>query len=174
MITLTTKSNGEVKTYNSLADACRQNGATSGMNRDACIRFLDKAGFNMSSLVEEEGKGSATTRKPAESIVEKLVKLCKVVDTARVKELEAKKEETLRTLKKGSDADALVAIVEELDKAQNPTVTRNALHARLDALITEYNAEHAGNEILPEPVDAPVAEPTEPKSSKKKQDKEAQ
>ena len=51
MITIT-NSKGENQEYNSLANACNMNGATSGMNRKAMLNFLTKSGFDIDTLVE--------------------------------------------------------------------------------------------------------------------------
>lgn len=124
--------------YTSISNATKENGATSGMNRNAGLRFLEKAGFDISTLVETETKTRKTT-----SLIERFIKECATVDKAKIKEVEKLRMEKLINAKTSADMDELLKLNQQIVDLQNPTVNREQLHAKLDELYDAYLAEQA-------------------------------
>ncbi len=124
--------------YTSISNATKENGATSGMNRQAGLRFLEKAGFDISTLVETETK----TRKTS-SLIERFIKECATVDKAKIKEVEKLRMEKLINAKTSADMDELLKLNQQIVDLQNPKVNREQLHAKLDELYDAYLAEQA-------------------------------
>ncbi len=124
--------------YTSISNATKENGATSGMNRQAGLRFLEKAGFDISTLVETETK----TRKTS-SLIERFIKECATVDKAKIREVEKLRMEKLINAKTSADMDELLKLNQQIVDLQNPKVNREQLHAKLDELYDAYLAEQA-------------------------------
>ena len=124
--------------YTSISNATKENGATSGMNRNAGLRFLEKAGFDISTLVETETK----TRKTS-SLIERFIKECATVDKAKIREIEKLRMEKLINAKTSADMDELLKLNQQIVDLQNPKVNREQLHAKLDELYDAYLAEQA-------------------------------
>jgi hypothetical protein len=124
--------------YTSISHATKENGATSGMNRKAGLRFLEKAGFDLSTLVETETRTRTTT-----SLIERFIKECRTVDKAKIKEVERIRMEKLINAKTTKDMDELLKLNQQILDLQNPTVNREQLHAKLDELYDQYLAEQA-------------------------------
>lgn len=124
--------------YTSISNATKENGATSGMNRQAGLRFLEKAGFDISTLVETETKTRKTT-----SLIERFIKECATVDKAKIKEVEKLRMEKLINAKTSADMDELLKLNQQIVDLQNPKVNREQLHAKLDELYDAYLAEQA-------------------------------
>lgn len=119
--------------YNSLNEACRQNGATgSGRNRKACLNYLQKVGFDLNTLIE------TTKTKKQLGIVEKVIKLSKTVDTEKLKELEKERTQIMKTAKSTSDMEKILTINAEIINLQNPTVTDKAIKETFAKLLKEY------------------------------------
>ena len=123
--------------YTSISNATKENGATSGMNRNAGLKFLEKAGFDMSTLVETETK----TRKMS-SLIERFIKECATVDREKIKEVERERMEKLINAKTTKDMDELLKLNQQILDLQNPKVNREQLHAKLDELYNEYLLEN--------------------------------
>ena len=119
--------------YTSISNATKENGATSGMNRNAGLKFLEKAGFDMSTLVETE-----TTTRTVSSLIERFIKECATVDRAKIKEVEKERHEKLVNAKTSADMDELLKLNQQIIDLQNPKVNREQLHAKLDELYNEY------------------------------------
>jgi len=143
--------------YSSVSNATKENGATSGMNRNAGLKFLEKAGFDMSTLVETETKTRTVT-----SLIEKFIKECATVDKAKIKEVEKQRMEKLINAKTTADMDELLKLNQQIIDLQNPKVNRKQLHAKLDTLYNEYLAE---NKLTEEP--EPIAQPEQPEPTEK-------
>lgn len=124
--------------YNSITHATQENGATSGMNRKAGLRFLEKAGFDISTLVETETRTRKTT-----SLIERFIKECATVDKEKIKQVERERMEKLINAKTTKDMDELLKLNQQILELQNPTVNREQLHAKLDELYDQYLAEQA-------------------------------
>ncbi len=124
--------------YTSISHATKENGATSGMNRKAGLRFLEKAGFDLSTLVETETRTRKTT-----SLIERFIKECRTVDREKIKEVERERMEKLINAKTTKDMDELLKLNQKILELQNPTVNREQLHAKLDELYDQYLAEQA-------------------------------
>ena len=127
--------------YTSISNATRENGATSGMNRNAGLRFLEKAGFDISTLVETEKKTRTVS-----TLIERFIKECATIDRAKIKEVERERMEKLINAKTSKDMDELLKLNQKIVDLQNPTVNREQLHAKLDELYDEYLAKQAENE----------------------------
>lgn len=138
--------------YSSISNATKENGATSGMNRNAGLKFLEKAGFDMSTLIETE-----TKTRTVSSLIERFIKECATVDKDKIKEVEKQRMEKLINAKTTKDMDELLKLNQEIIDLQNPKVNRKQLHAKLDELYNDYLVE---NKITEEP------EPTEPETKK--------
>lgn len=123
--------------YTSISNATKENGATSGMNRNAGLRFLEKAGFDISTLVETETK----TRKTS-SLIERFIKECATVDKAKIREVEKLRMEKLINAKTSADMDELLKLNQQIVDLQNPKVNREQLHAKLDELYDAYLVEN--------------------------------
>ena len=123
--------------YSSISNGANENGATSPMNRKASLRFLEKAGFDMSTLVETE-----TKTRTVNSLIERFIKECATVDKAKIKELEKERHEKLVNAKTSKDMDELLEYNQKIIDLQNPTVNREQLHAKLDQLYNEYLEEN--------------------------------
>ena len=142
--------------YTSISNATKENGATSGMNRNAGLKFLEKAGFDMSTLVETE-----TKTRTVSSLIERFIKECATVDKDKIKEVEKQRMEKLINAKTTKDMDELLKLNQQIIDLQNPKVNRKQLHAKLDSLYNDYLVE---NKITEEPE---PTEPTEPTETKK-------
>lgn len=125
--------------YTSISNATRENGATSGMNRNAGLKFLEKAGFDISSLVETETK----TTRTVSSLIERFIKECATVDKAQIKELEKIRHEKLVNAKTSADMDELLDLNKQIMNLHEPKVNREQLHAKLDELYNEYLLENS-------------------------------
>jgi hypothetical protein len=123
--------------YASISQATKENGATSGMNRKAGLRFLEKAGFDISTLVETETRTRTTT-----SLIERFIKECRTVDKAKIKEVERIRMEKLINAKTTKDMDELLKLNQQILDLQNPKVNREQLHAKLDELYDQYLLEN--------------------------------
>ena len=123
--------------YTSISHATKENGATSGMNRKAGLRFLEKAGFDISTLVETETRTRTTT-----SLIERFIKECRTVDKAKIKEVERIRMEKLINAKTTKDMDELLKLNQQILDLQNPKVNREQLHAKLDELYDQYLLEN--------------------------------
>lgn len=123
--------------YASISSATKENGATSGMNRKAGLRFLEKAGFDLSTLVETETRTRTTT-----SLIERFIKECRTVDKAKIKEVERIRMEKLINAKTTKDMDELLKLNQQILDLQNPKVNREQLHAKLDELYDQYLLEN--------------------------------
>lgn len=123
--------------YTSISHATKENGATSGMNRKAGLRFLEKAGFDISTLVETETRTRKTT-----SLIERFIKECRTVDKAKIKEVERERMEKLINAKTTKDMDELLKLNQQILDLQNPKVNREQLHAKLDELYDQYLLEN--------------------------------
>ena len=128
--------------YTSISNATKENGATSGMNRNAGLKFLEKAGFDISTLVETEKKTRTVS-----SLIERFIKECATVDKARIKEVEKQRMEKLINAKTTKDMDELLKLNQLIIDLQNPTVNREQLHAKLDELYDEYLVENEPTEV---------------------------
>lgn len=123
--------------YTSISNATKENGATSGMNRNAGLRFLEKAGFDMSTLVETE-----TKTRTVKTLIERFIKECATVDREKIKQLEKERQEKLINAKTSKDMDELLEYNKKIVDLQNPKVNREQLHAKLDELYDNYLAEN--------------------------------
>ena len=119
--------------YTSISNATKENGATSGMNRNAGLKFLEKAGFDITTLVETE-----TKTRTVKTLIERFIKECATVDKAKIKEVEKLRHEKLVNAKTSADMDELLELNKKIVDLQNPTVNREQLHAKLDELYHEY------------------------------------
>lgn len=123
--------------YSSISNATKENGATSGMNRNAGLKFLEKAGFDMSTLVETETKTRTVT-----TLIERFIKECATVDKEKIKQLDKERQEKLVNAKTSKDMDVLLEYNKKILELQNPKVNREQLHAKLDELYNEYLVEN--------------------------------
>ena len=139
--------------YSSISNATKENGATSGMNRNAGLKFLEKAGFDITTLVETE-----TKTRTVSSLIERFIKECATVDKQKIKEVERERHEKLVNAKTSADMDELLRLNQLIIDLQQPKVNREQLHAKLDELYNEYLLENQPTKTT-EPTD--IAEPTE-------------
>ena len=123
--------------YTSISNATKENGATSGMNRNAGLKFLEKAGFDMSTLIETE-----TKTRTVSSLIERFIKECATVDKDKIKEVEKVRMEKLINAKTTKDMDELLKLNQQIIDLQNPKVNREQLHAKLDELYNDYLVEN--------------------------------
>lgn len=136
--------NGVEKTYNSLAHAIKENGATSGMNKENALKFLAKLGFDVSTLTTEEGvkvSTESTPRAPKKTVIELLIEAVKVVDAKAVASKQAEVLQAVKTMKTEADVIATQALMNQLEALSNPVVTIEALHAHVTKLFNEYQAK---------------------------------
>lgn len=141
--------NGQEFEYRSLADACHQNGSTTAKNRNACIRYLEKAGFDMSDFEQTDYNTGSKPRKASLGIVERVMKMCATIDKDKIAELQKKVSAKIASITQkstGKDVDEIVAINQEIAKLQNPEVTDEALIAKFTEMVAEYHA--AAAEVL--------------------------
>ena len=141
--------NGVEKTYNSLAHAIKENGATSGMNKENALKFLAKLGFDVSTLTTEDGvkvSTESTPRAPKKTLIELLIEAVKVVDPKAVASKQAEVLQAVKTMKTEADVLATGALMNELEALSNPVVTIEALHAHVTKLFDEYQAKQAARE----------------------------
>lgn len=123
--------------YTSISNATKENGATSGMNRNAGLKFLEKVGFDMSTLEETE-----TKTRTVSSLIERFIKECATIDKEKIKEVERERMEKLINAKTTKDMDELLKLNQKIIDLQNPKVNREQLHAKLDELYNEYLLEN--------------------------------
>lgn len=123
--------------YSSISNATKENGATSGMNRNAGLKFLEKVGFDISTLVETE-----TKTRTVSSLIERFIKECATIDKAKIKEVEKIRMEKLINAKTSADMDELLELNQQILDLQNPQVNREQLHAKLDELYNNYLVEN--------------------------------
>lgn len=135
MIKISKMENGKLVEfeYTSVSKATKENGATSGMNRKACLRYLEKAGFDMTTLEETE-----TVTRVQTSLIEKFIKECKTVNKQEIKDYDKLRITTLNQAKTTADMDEVFKMGIILKAMQNPTVSREMLHNKLDLLYNEY------------------------------------
>lgn len=123
--------------YSSISNATKENGATSGMNRNAGLKFLEKAGFDITTLIETE-----TKTRTVSSLIERFIKECATVDKQKIKEVERERHEKLVNAKTSKDMDELLRLNQLIIDLQQPKVNREQLHAKLDELYNEYLAQN--------------------------------
>ena len=107
------------------------------MNRNAGLKFLEKAGFDMSTLIETE-----TKTRTVSSLIERFIKECATVDKDKIKEVEKLRMEKLINAKTTKDMDELLKLNQQILDLQNPKVNREQLHAKLDELYNDYLVEN--------------------------------
>lgn len=122
--------------YNSINQACKENGANSGMNREAGLKYLEKAGFDLSTLVETK-----SSPKKKASLIEKLMKMCKEIDKGKIKELEKERQEIVSNAKTAKEMEKIVKLNEQIKELQNPQVTLDQVQAKVKELWDEYHTE---------------------------------
>lgn len=122
--------------YSSINKACQENGATSGMNRNAGLKYLEKAGFDLTTLIETEKTERTTT-----SIIEKLIKLCATVDKDKIKELEKERLDLVSNAKTTKDMDKILKINDQIKTLQNPVVNLEQVQAKVLELWNEHQAQ---------------------------------
>jgi HPt (histidine-containing phosphotransfer) domain-containing protein len=133
---ITLLKNGIAYEFKSLNEAVRENGAKSGMNSQVATRFLEKQGFDVSSI-----KIETTTRE--NSIIDRLEKMSAQVDKELVAKLEQELADVVRTLKLNAGTSALDKIVElneKIELAKNPSASLDAI---LELVKKLYLDKHA-------------------------------
>ena len=153
----------EVFEYTSVNNACQQNGATSGMNKKAGLNYLNNLGFDLTTLEET----NTTTRKQS-SIIERLIKMCKVLDKEKIKELEKSRLELSQNMTSSNDFDKIIEINTELKMLQNPEVSLDNVNAKVLELWNENEAKIELEKISNEPVEEPKQEPKKKSTPKNK------
>lgn len=136
--------NGVEKTYNSLAHAVKENGATSGMNRENALKFLAKLGFDISSLETADGEkitATATPRAPKKSIIEMLIDAVQVVDTKAVNEKQAEINSAVATLKNDRDIANVKKLMKELEALSKPVATLETIQSHVANLFNAHQTE---------------------------------
>lgn len=119
MIKVKNTKTGKEFTYNSLADACNQNGANSQKNRPNAIKFLEKMNLK---LIYEDKKYK---RKPKSvSIVDRIIKLAQTVDKEKLKAKQSELETAYANMEVGSDITHIVKLRDQVEKLKNPTVNK--------------------------------------------------
>ena len=147
----------EVFEYTSVNNACQQNGATSGMNKKAGLNYLNNLGFDLTTLEE-----TATTTRKQSSIIERLIKMCKVLDKTKIKELEKSRLELSANMTSSNDYDKIIEINTELKLLQNPEVTLESINLKVLELWNEKQEELRLEEIE----NTVVVEAPKPKAKK--------
>jgi len=160
--------NGVEFTYDNVNKACRENGATSGYNIPAGLKYLAKCGFDVSSLVQEEGtKGS--TSKPRETILQKLINICSVVDQKQIDTLNARILKIMHEFTMGDELTEIDEINAKIKLLSNPVVTVDLVKSKIDEM---WLLEMTPKTETPETPETPKEEtPETPKEEIKKSNK---
>jgi len=129
---------GVEKEFESVAKAYIELGATSGMNTENGIKFIENKGWKIVKIENE---------KKDITLIEKLVKQVSVIDKALIEKLENEKIEIVKALKPSTKKEILEkALIEleklenEIEKAKNPKATETEILELVKRLYKEYNA----------------------------------
>jgi len=129
---------GVEKEFESVAKAYIELGATSGMNTENGIKFIENKGWKIVKIENE---------KKDITLIEKLVKQVSVIDKALIEKLENEKIEIVKALKPSTKKEILEkALIEleklenEIEKAKNPKATETEILELVKRLYKEYKA----------------------------------
>ena len=135
---ITIEKDGIVKEFESVAKAYIELGATSGMNTENGIKYIENKGWK---IVKVDNEKKDTT------LIEKLIKQVSVIDKVLIENLENKKIELVKALKPSTKKEILEkALIElekienEIEKAKNPKATETEILELVKRLYKEYNA----------------------------------
>ena len=135
---ITIEKDGLVKEFESVAKAYIELGATSGMNTENGIKFIENKGWKIVKVDNE---------KKDITLIEKLIKQVSVIDKVLIENLENKKIELVKALKPSTKKEILEkALIElekienEIEKAKNPKATETEILELVKRLYKEYNA----------------------------------
>ena len=135
---ITIEKDGLVKEFEIVAKAYIELGATSGMNTENGIKFIENKGWKIVKVDNE---------KKDITLIEKLIKQVSVIDKVLIENLENKKIELVKALKPSTKKEILEkALIElekienEIEKAKNPKATETEILELVKRLYKEYNA----------------------------------
>lgn len=120
--------------YNSINKACQENGATSGMNRNAGLKFLEKSGFDLSTLKETK-----TTKRKTATLIEKLIKMCTEIDKEEIKKLEKERLEIVKNATTAKQMEKVVGLNDKIAKLNNPKVDLKTVQSKVQTLWIDYH-----------------------------------
>jgi hypothetical protein len=135
---ITITKNGESFTYANFNQAVKSNGATSGMNTKAAVKYLTKCGFDMSSI-EINANANA---KPAtkSSIVAQVEKLCKTIDVEKIKAKQAQVDTLVKNLKSNANIQPIIDLQNEIENLKNPKIDDVTIMNKFQDLLIAYRA----------------------------------
>ena len=133
---------GIEKSFDSVAKAYIELGATSGMNTENGIKFIENKGWKIVKI-DNEKKDS--------NLIEKLVKQVSVIDKDLIEKLETEKIELVKTLKPSTKKENLEKtliemekIDNEIEKAKNPKASIDDILNLVKRLYKDYMNEKQG------------------------------
>jgi|LakMenE01Jun11ns_1017448.scaffolds.fasta_scaffold9413140_1 hypothetical protein len=133
---------GVEKSFESVAKAYIELGATSGMNTENGIKFIENKGWK---IVKIDNEKKDTT------LIEKLVKQVSVIDKTLIEKLETEKIELVKTLKPSTKKENLEKtliemekIDNEIEKAKNPKASIEDIVNLVKRLYKEYMNDKQG------------------------------
>jgi len=148
--------NGTEYIFNSVTGAARELRSqelgyeSPPLNRESAFRYLEKQGFDLATLKEEKTTRTTTRKRPKFSIVEQVVKMCQVVDTEKINEVQNEINQAIATMTTAEDVKHIKALGEKLQQLKNPTATRADIVKKFEELLDEYyEAQQAEEENEP-------------------------
>jgi hypothetical protein len=133
---------GIEKSFESVAKAYIELGATSGMNTENGIKFIENKGWKIVKIDNE---------KKDITLIEKLVKQVSIIDKDLIEKLETEKIELVKTLKPSTKKENLEKtliemekIDNEIEKAKNPKASIDDIVNLVKRLYKDYMNEKQG------------------------------
>lgn len=146
--------NGTEYIFNSVTGAARELRSqelgyeSPPLNRESAFRYLEKQGFDLATLKEEKTTTRKTTRRSSNlSIVERVVKMCEVVDVEAINKTQNEINEAIASMTTAEDVKHIKKLGEKLQRLKNPTATREDILKKFEELLDEYyEAQQAESE----------------------------
>jgi hypothetical protein len=139
---ITIEKDGVQKEFESVAKAYIELGATSGMNTENGIKFIENKGWKIVKIDNE---------KKDITLIEKLVKQVSVIDKVLIEKLETEKIELVKTLKPSTKKENLEKtllemekIDNDIEKAKNPKASIEDIVNLVKRLYKDYMSEKQG------------------------------
>lgn len=110
--------NGRVFEASSLNALVKDLGATSGMNRTVALKYLERAGFDMSTLVED--KKTSGAKRVVMSLIERVIEASIVIDNELIEQKNKELWDLTKTIKTLDDISGMQALQKEIENLQKP------------------------------------------------------
>ncbi len=124
---VTITKDGATTTYKNMAEAVRENGATSQMSKQSGVKFLEGKGFqidNRDEILSSIGTKGTTSDRRTKWLDRAMSEFLKV-DKDRIAEIQAKLAHSIKADMTASDIKGLLKLQDEMKRLQNPTPDRD-------------------------------------------------